>query len=484
MTKTIKLFLLTAIILLGACQQNPKLTQTVDSNTNSDVAEILKIITVEAIKEQDFLQAQRSITALILSNDNSAWEFIYSAIITLPQEMGLEIIEGSLAMDSVKNSSEQLFGIAKTYISYKDYEKAMELINKSIALNDKNLDARFWRARLLTILKQYDQAKLDFDYLIKNAPQNYEYANQYASFLQETKQYIQAQDLLAKQEPNIENLFRRVIFNLQANNIEPANNLYQGLKNFEVDETLSNRKNFLVAEAGYFLEKPEESLSYYKKVLGGDSYLDAREMMSLILYETEKYDEAKEVLHQLQNAEEKYAVKAYRLESQINKLQNDPEAAMDTLNRSLELLPNNAILLYDRAMLNESMGKMDLVEEDLLQILEDDPESADALNALGYSLADNDLKLNKALEYIQKALELSPNNPAIIDSLGWVQYKLGEYDKAEINLRRAINTEIQDPELYYHLYRTLLKLEKKQEAQELLKKAQGLFPDYEKFFDN
>lgn len=483
MIKTNKLILIISFFILAACQQAPKVEQGEKVKAISEVNEILTVITIEAIKDQDYLQAQRSITALILSNDSNVWDFIYSAIISLPQDMGLEIIEASLSMDSVKNSSNQLFAIAKIYISYQDHQKAMDIINKSIDLEPNNLAARFWRARLLTIMKQYDIAELDFEYLIKKEPQNNEYADQYASFLQETKQFDRAQDVLAKQNPNPENLFRRIIFTLQADDEETANALYQQLKDFTVDDENNYRKYFLIAEAGYFLEHFEESESYYKKVLGGDNYLDSRDMVSLILFEAKKYDEATEVLHQLQNAEEKYAVKAYRLESQINKLQGNPEIALQTLNRSLQILPNNPILLYDRAMLNETMGNMNHVEQDLLQIIKDDPDNHEALNALGYSLADHDLKLDEAYEYIQKAINLAPDNPAIIDSLGWIQYKLGKYDEAEINFKSAINTDIHDPELYLHLYKTLIKLEKTQEAQELLLKAKETFPDNTKFSD-
>jgi len=468
--------LIISIIFLAACQQTSKVKQETNK-TVVEVNEILSLITIEAIKAQDFSQAQRSITALILSNDSNAWEFINSAIISLPQDMGLEIIEASLQLDSVKSSSSQLFGLAKTFISYQDQDRALELINQSLQLNNENHDARFWRARLLTIMKQYDKAEIDFEYILRKRPKNSEYAEQYASFLQEIKQYEKAQEILAKQKPTPDNLFRRIIFTIQAGNNTSANELFQQLKVIEVDDESENNKYFLIAEAAYFLEHLEESLEYYKKVLGGKHYLDARDMLSMILFESEKYDESKEILHQLQNAEEKYAVKAYRLESQINKIQGNSDAALETLNRSLQILSENPILLYDRAMLHESMNNLDLVEQDLLQIIEKDPKNYEALNALGYSLADHDLKLEEAHEYIKKAIKLAPNNPAIIDSLGWVQYKLGQYEEAEKNFKSAMDENTKDVEMYIHLYKTLIKLEKTQEAQELLLKAIDIFPD-------
>ncbi len=417
MRTTIKLLLILSFIVLSACQQAPKVQQNDSVKAISEINEILTIITIEAIKEENYEQAQRSIQAMILNNDDKTWDFIFSAITTLPNEMGLELIDYSLSKDFIKNSPSQLFGFAKIFVSYQDTKQSLKVINQAVALDAEFLDARFWRARLLTVLKEYDKAENDFVYVMKKQPDNTEYADQYASFLQETKQFDKAQEILAKQEATIDNVFRRIIFNLQAEDKITAMQLYDHLKNIEVDEEDKNNKFYLIAEAAQLLDIYHESEDYYKKVLGGDKYLDAREMLSLILYDTKKFDESKEILHQLQNAEEKYAINAYRLESQINKIQGQPEEALETLTRSLEIIPNNPILLYDRAMINESLGKLDQVEQDLLQVIKDDPNNFEALNALGYSLADHDLKLDEAYEYIKRAINLAPNNPAIIDSL-------------------------------------------------------------------
>jgi len=144
------------------------------------------------------------------------------------------------------------------------------------------------------------------------------------------------------------------------------------------------------------------------------------------------------------------------------------------------MLPNNPTLLYDRAMLYESTDQMDKAEADLLQIIKDDPKNFEAYNALGYSLADHDMQLDKAYEYVQKANEMSPDNAAIIDSLGWAEYKLGKYTEAEAHFKQALDMSIEDSELYIHLYKTLLKLDKVGEAQEVIKKAGELFPNNEK----
>ena len=468
------LILLTGLI---ACQQAPK--QTKESSV-SELNKLLTNITIDALKEQNYVQAQRSITALILSDDDKVWKFIQSAIISLPKEKSMELLEKALTNDSVNNSSSQLFSLAKVYISYKDTDSALSTINKSIALDKNNLEARYWRARLLTIMKDFDNAEKDFSYITKKDPKNQDYSGQYAAFFQETSQFDKAQDILAKLDVNADVLFKRIVFAMQNKNMELAEELYNDLKILEVDSKKENHKLFLTAEAAYWLKKLDDSERFYNQVSGGNHYLDSREMLSMIFFEKERYDEAIELLHQLQNAEENYAVKAYRLESQIYKKQGDTREAILTLTRSLQILSDNPDLLYERAMLYESQGKMKKLEKDLLQIIKDDPEHFEALNALGYSLADHDLKLEEAHEYIKKALSFSPDNAAILDSLGWVQFKLGQYTEAEKNFKKALSQDINDPELYIHLYKTLIKLERTTEAKDLLSKAKNLFPDNEK----
>ena len=454
------------------CSQTPKTT-----SGTTEVNALLRTITIDAIKEKDYEQAKRSLDALIINNPKK-WDFIQSAIISLPPALAMQSIEKALSIKSVSQSSDKLFALSKVFISYKKTKQALSLINQSIKLDKSNLEARYWRARLQTVLKNYDKAEIDFKYITKKAPDNENYSTQYASFLQETKRFDEAQKVLAKQKPTPDSLFKRIVFALQNKNTSLAKEIYQQLKSFKTNgEEAINHQMFLTAEAAYWLENYPESEKYYKKVSGGEHYLDAQDMLTLILFDGKRYDEAIEILHQLENAEEKYAIKAYRLESQIYKEQDDIDEAIAVLTRALQIIPNNPILLYDRAMLFESQSKIELLKKDLKQIIKDDPKNYEAYNALGYSLADHDLELDNAYEYIQTAIKMSPENPAIIDSLGWVQYKLGHYQEAEKNFQKALDLDINDPELYIHYYKTLIKLGKKEKAKELINKAKELFPN-------
>ncbi|MGH8508744.1 MAG: tetratricopeptide repeat protein, partial [Gammaproteobacteria bacterium] len=106
--------------------------------------------------------------------------------------------------------------------------------------------------------------------------------------------------------------------------------------------------------------------------------------------------------------------------------------------------------LYTRAMLADKIGRIDVLERDLKHILAREPNNARALNALGYSLADRTTRYQEAYALIKRALELTPNDFFVLDSMGWVLYRLGRLDESEAYLRRALQIR-NDPEVAAHL---------------------------------
>jgi tetratricopeptide (TPR) repeat protein len=153
-------------------------------------------------------------------------------------------------------------------------------------------------------------------------------------------------------------------------------------------------------------------------------------------------------------------------EAQILREARQYQEAYDVLGRALEKLPNYPDLLYDHAMAAEKVNRMDVMEQNLRKLIQQKPDHAHAYNALGYSLADRNERLDEARELLEKALSLAPDDPFIIDSMGWVHYRLGDKDKAASYLRRALETR-PDPEIAAHLGEILWMQGKKEEAVKL-----------------
>jgi tetratricopeptide (TPR) repeat protein len=136
------------------------------------------------------------------------------------------------------------------------------------------------------------------------------------------------------------------------------------------------------------------------------------------------------------------------------------------LSNGLETLPDYPELLYDRAMAAEKIGKSDILEKDLRKLIQLKPDHAHAHNALGYSFAEHNNRLPEALELIEKAIKLSPEDPYIIDSLGWVYYRMGNLNKGATYLKQAFVIK-PDPEIAAHLGEVLWMQGTKEEAKEI-----------------
>ena len=148
--------------------------------------------------------------------------------------------------------------------------------------------------------------------------------------------------------------------------------------------------------------------------------------------------------------------------------------------RALAALPDDTRLLYARALFVVGQGDVDAGERDLRRVLALSPDDAEAMNALGYTLADDskpgDPRLAEALRPIERALQLKPDEPAIIDSMGWVRYRMGDLDESLKELRRA-HARQPDPEIAAHLGEVLWVKGERAEARKVWDEARRKDPD-------
>jgi len=141
-------------------------------------------------------------------------------------------------------------------------------------------------------------------------------------------------------------------------------------------------------------------------------------------------------------------------------------------------LPGNKDLLYARALVAEKLNLADVAERDLRAILKQDPKNANALNALGYTLADRGVHLNEAQTLLREAMALKPDDPFILDSYGWLLYRLGNNSEAVKYLRRAIELR-SDAEISAHLGEVLWVTGDRREAESVWDRALKDTPDNE-----
>ena len=155
-------------------------------------------------------------------------------------------------------------------------------------------------------------------------------------------------------------------------------------------------------------------------------------------------------LSEARNEAPRVAPILYRVETELLVRAGEDEQALEVINDALKESPDDTELLFSRALILEGMDRVDEMEADLRQVLKLDERHFSAMNALGYTFADRNIRLKEAKALVQQALELAPNEPAILDSMGWVFFRLGDYENALAFLRRAYNL-LPDPEVAAHL---------------------------------
>ncbi|MGE7990173.1 tetratricopeptide repeat protein [Pseudomonas sp. NPDC089554] len=224
------------------------------------------------------------------------------------------------------------------------------------------------------------------------------------------------------------------------------------------------------------LNTPAAALREYALVGPGPDYLAAQLRQADILIANGRSAEASRLLAEAREAQPDYAIQLYLIEAE-SLGNNAKEAQADqVLQQAIKRYPDDLNLLYTRAMLAEKRGDLAEMEKDLRAIIRREPENAMALNALGYTLADRTTRYAEAKALIEKAHQLTPDDPAVLDSLGWVNYRLGNLAEAERFLRQALE-RFPDHEIAAHLGEVLWAKGERREARQVWAKAFEAQPD-------
>lgn len=218
--------------------------------------------------------------------------------------------------------------------------------------------------------------------------------------------------------------------------------------------------------------------AYYNKVQPGERYLEAKISSAGLIARTQGVDAAIKMLNDLKDVTNEQLPIVSQAQANLLNQEKRYQEAYELLGKAVNTLPNTPEIIYDYAMAAERVGKIEIAEKELRKLIQIKPDFAQAYNALGYSLADRNLKLDEANTLIEKALILSPNDHYILDSMGWVKYRLGKLDQAADYLQRAYSTQ-SDPEIAAHLGEVLWQQGKHSEALQTWEEALRAYPDNE-----
>ena len=327
--------------------------------------------------------------------------------------------------------------LSRIQISRGDKSAARQVLGEAVASHPSSVLLRSAYGRLLIDLKEINTAYAQFQELNRLSPD----------------------------QPEI--LLSLGVLALQQEKSDEARRYFQ--QNLEI----APKSN----EAAYYMGRIEEiegnneaAADWYKRVDSGDLQYEAQLRIARLLATGGSLAEARDALKTLRIRFPKHSVELYLMEAEMIKEHGDPNESMAVYDQGLTAHPDDLDLLYARALHSATIGRVDILERDLESVLAKDPDHADALNALGYTLADQTERYDEALRYIERALVLKPESPAILDSMGWVQFRLGNTERALEYLKRAIDL-MYDSEITAHLGEVLWTLGDRDEARKVWDEA-------------
>jgi tetratricopeptide (TPR) repeat protein len=231
-------------------------------------------------------------------------------------------------------------------------------------------------------------------------------------------------------------------------------------------QTAEKRKDFAGAE------------DWLKKIENSEDLIGAQSRRASLLAKQGKLVEARAMIQALPERDAAEARLKLNAEVQLLRDAKQYQDAYSLLEKAIERHPNDSDLMYEQAMMAEKLGRLDEMERVLRALIAAKPEYHHAYNALGFSLADRNVRLPEAKQLIQKALEFVPNDPYIADSLGWVEFRLGNVDEALRILTEAYQAK-PDPEIAAHLGEVLWAAGQRDRAKSIWKEGLALNSDNE-----
>lgn len=251
----------------------------------------------------------------------------------------------------------------------------------------------------------------------------------------------------------------------------------QALRQMLAQKNQNDTAHYYLGLVYFYQQQYTQALAQFASVEKGNERPLAQEYVIRLYAEQKLYSEALSRLNQLlPHAADNQQERLYLLKARLLEEQGNSQQAYQLLNQRLEITPDAIELRYKRAMLAESQDKLADMETDLRYIIKLDPNNAMALNALGYTLANRTERYQEALQLVEEANRLLPDNPAILDSLGWALFRLGKLQESLHYLKKAWQL-YPDAEVAAHLGEALWALGQKKEAQQLWREALKESPD-------
>jgi tetratricopeptide (TPR) repeat protein len=323
-------------------------------------------------------------------------------------------------------------------------EKAIEFYQNFLKQYPKSNDIRMSYAKLLVNQKRFVEAKPEFVKLVESSNGSPEISAVVGLLSLESSDYLMADKYFQQ-------------------------SISSGFKN-------PDQLHIYLGRSAERQKMDAKALEWYDKIQPGEHFLEGRLSAANVIARTKNVDAAIKMLDEVGDITPEQQIIVIQTEANLLSQAKRNQESFNLLEKAAKNWPDSIELSYDYAMAAERIGKVDVMETNLRKVIKLKPDFAAAYNALGYSFADRNIKLDEAKTLIETALKLSPNDHYMLDSLGWVHYRLGNLAQAAEYLRKAYVMQA-DPEIAAHLGEVLWKQGLQEEAKKIWASALKAFPE-------
>ena len=423
----------------------------------------------------DYMGAEYQVNKIldITGDTTEAWMLIANLLSQGGSpEQADEMLDRILSERGNVDSAEALYARSHLAIRSKDLRRAFELARQAVEANPERVEYLTWAGRLALNLKlietglEYVRRAWELD------PENHDLSLAYADLLARNGRESEARTVMQEMPQTPDVMLSRILFELAAKDRPAAEKLFARFEQMAFDDL--QEKSFYLAQAAEALGFMDQAMELYGQVTEGD-----RAMASVIRVAELKaiggdVDAARRDLAELRkDASPVILEESWLAEARILREANRREEALQVLGEALSSLPGSIAILYTQALLAAEIGRVDIAEKNLRMVIAAQPENAAALNALGYTLADQTERYEEAEALIRQAYILQPEESSIIDSMGWISYRLGRMPEALEFLQKAWQID-KNPEIAAHLGEVLWVVGNKDAAIAIWREAQKI----------
>jgi tetratricopeptide (TPR) repeat protein len=434
-----------------------------------------------ALRAGEFEEARRQCENLIRQHAGGPAEGFREVALLLSNESGMTD-EALRIMDGLRAQWPDLAGAwyadSLLALRFGQMERAEQSAREAVARQPDAPESRLLLVGILLRKGELEEADRNFADLLDGHDKPVELRLGYARLLLEAEQTAAARaqfEAVLAVDPSLhEARYALGLLELERQEPEAAEPHFRALLEAPA---LKQQAMYYLGRIKEVRNRPQQAIEWYRQVTQGEQAIDAAIRQGVLLGRLGQVQEGRLLLTQMRLQLPSLSTRFYLAEGELLLNANAGNEALALYNTALDESPDDDDLLYGRSLAHERLNDLPAAEADLRQLIERDPDDARALNALGYMLTVHTRRFDEARALIVRALELTPEDAAVIDSMGWIEFRMGNVQEARHWLERAFS-KMKDPEIAAHLGEVLYELGEKEEAWAIWNQALETDPEH------